>query len=137
MKQYMTNGINTSPTIAITAGADMTQPGGKAVKYSSGKAILCTTAGERPIGIVTIDNDAEVKVEDIISVQVKDIGVALMGGAVAAGDELAVDANGALVKATDGQHVAAVALASCTSGEFGTVQLVSYKNGTTGGGVGA
>lgn len=134
MKQYMTNAINSSPTITIAAGADMTQPGGKAVKFSDGKAVLCSTAGERPIGIVTIDNDAEVKTDDIISVQVKDIGVALMGGAVAAGDELAVDANGALVKAAAGQYVAAVALASCASGEFGTVQLVSYKNGTVGGG---
>lgn len=134
MKQYMTNGINSSPTIAIAAGADMTQPGGKAVKFSDGAVVLCSTAGERPIGIVTIDNDAEVKKDDTISVQVKDIGVALMGSAVAAGDELAVDANGALVKATNGQYVTAVALASCASGEFGTVQFVSYKNGTAGGG---
>lgn len=134
MKQYMTSGINSSPTIAIVAGADMTQPGGKAVKFSDGAVVLCSTAGERPIGIVTIDNDVEVKTNDIISVQVKDIGVALMGGAVAAGDELAVGANGAFVKAAADQYVAAVALASCSSGEFGTVQIVSYKNGTAGGG---
>ena len=63
-KQYMTNGINTSATRVGIVANDMENVAGKAVKLNSdGLLEFCNTKGEMPIGIVTIDNEADVAAE--------------------------------------------------------------------------
>lgn len=135
MKQYMTNGINPSPTIAIpiseTAFADgkseIVEIGGKGVKFAAdGGAVLCSTAGEKAIGVVTIDNDVTVAKGDNISVQIKDNGLVKVAEAVVAGDELTVNAEGAFVKATAGQYVRATALANGAANSYVRAMLVGY-----------
>ena len=136
MKQYMTNGINPTPTIAIpisdTAFAEgknmmITEIGGKGVKFAAdGGAVLCSTAGEKCIGVVTIDNDVVVAKGDNISVQIKDNGLVRVAEAVVAGDELTVNADGAFVKATAGNFVRAIALANGKAGSYVRTMLVSY-----------
>ena len=127
-KQYLTNAINSSPTRAYPAAAAMQSIGGYAVKLNSNeKIVLCDTAGEMALGIVTIDNDHLVAADDSVSVQLKDIGKAQIGANVSAMDELAVNAAGKLVKATAGDYVVAVALGAYKSGTLGSVQLTRYK----------
>ena len=65
-KQYMTNGINTSATRVGIVANDMENVAGKAVKLNSdGLLEFCNTKGEMPIGIVTIDNEADVYISNI------------------------------------------------------------------------
>lgn len=126
--QFMSNGINQSPTIAAPASVAMTEPGGKAVKLNAdGAAVLCSTAGEAVIGIVTIDNDNDVKAGETVSIQVKDNGVAKIGAAVAVGAELAVNASGLFVTATTGQYVRAIALEKgAAANDIIRVMMVNY-----------
>ena len=135
MKQYMTNGINPSPTIAIpvseTAFKDgatkLENIGGKGVKFADdGGAVLCSKAGELAIGVVTIDNDVIVEKGDNISVQIKDNGLVHVAEAVIAGDELAVNADGSFVKATSGQYVRAIALTKGNAGSYVRTMLANY-----------
>lgn len=128
MKQYMTNAINSSPTIAVPAAADMTDIGGKAVKFdASGNCVLCNTAGERVLGVVTIDNDVEIKKGEQVSIQIKDMGVVVAGDAVAVGAELAVKNDGTFITATAGQYVKAIAKeAAAAAGDVIRVIIVDY-----------
>lgn len=115
---YTSNMINPSPTIVGKAGAAITDVRGKAVKFnSSGKLVLCSTANEEFIGVALVTNDENIASGQDIDVQIKDIGVAVAGGAIAAGDPLATDANGKLVKTTtSGAFVIGHALADAASG---------------------
>ncbi|MDO5397183.1 MAG: hypothetical protein Q4G33_04565 [bacterium] len=127
MKQYITNGINNSPTIAFPAAADMRDIGGKAVKLNSdNEVVICDTKGEKALGIVTIDNDTEILRNDSVSVQIKDIGPAIIGEDVAALDELTVSETGALVKAGSGDNVIAIALGNYSKGSAGNIQINRY-----------
>ena len=127
MSQFLTNAINPSPTIAAPAGEKITGGGGKAVKFDeNGNITLCDTAGEKILGIITIDNDDIVEVGDDVSVQIKDGGVARLGGDCTYKDELTTDANGAFVKAAAGQAVRAIALSSGGSGALCRVMMCNY-----------
>lgn len=128
MKQYMTNAINSSPTVTFPAAADMENPSGKAVKLnSSGEVVISDTKGEAVLGIVTIDNDSIVAKGDPVSIQIKDIGAALIKDAAAAGDELTSAGDGSLTKAAAGNHVIGVAVSECTAGTMGRIQIAKYK----------
>ena len=117
MSQFLTNAINPSPTIAAPAGEKITGGGGKAVKFDeNGNITLCDTA----------DNDDIVEVGDDVSVQIKDGGVARLGGDCTYMDELTTDANGAFVKAAAGQAVRAIALSSGGSGALCRVMMCNY-----------
>lgn len=127
MKQYMTNGINTSPTRAGVSAVEIDNAGGKVVKFdANGDIVLCNTKGEKPIGIITIDNDTNVAVGDDVTYQIFGVGVAVVGEAIKAGDELTVDASGELVKAEANDFVCAIAMNECASSALGTVELVNY-----------
>lgn len=138
MKQFMTNAINNTPTIAVkisdsalTSGV-VSDIGGKAVKFdTSGELVLCSTAGEAVLGIVTIDNDVEVHSGDMVSVQIKDNGVVRAGGTFAAGDELATDTNGLFVKAVAGQYVRAIALAAGSENTIVRAMMVNYQKASS------
>lgn len=134
---YLATSINESPVVAMKAGAAIADVRGKAVKFdASGNVILCV-AGDAALGIGILTNDQEIAVGGDVTVQVKDMGLVLAGAAtIKAGDELASDANGKLIKATDGQNVIAIALeASSAADTFIKAMLVRYgKPAATGGG---
>lgn len=125
---YLATSINESPVVAMKAGAAIADVRGKAVKFdASGNVILCV-AGDAALGIGILTNDQDIAVGGDVTVQVKDMGLVLSGAAtIKAGDELASDANGKLIKATDGQNVIAIALeASSAADTFIKAMLVRY-----------
>ena len=124
---YLGTSINESPVIAEVAGAVITDVRGKAVKYSSGNVVLCSTAGEAVLGVGIMNNAENLQTGDQVDIQIKDIGVVRAGGTIAKGDELAVDATGCFVKATDGQDVFAIALAAGAKDEYVSAMIVRYK----------
>lgn len=129
--EFMSTGINTSPTITGPSGV-AGDVRGKAVKFdASGKVVLANTAGEIAIGIALISEPSVVKEGDDINIQIKEIGLAQVGAAVKKGDELAVDTEGKLQKATDNQFVLATALEAADKKDaFIRVQIVKYAKGT-------
>ena len=110
-KQYITNGINTSTTRVGVAAEDMENVAGKAVKLNSdGLLEICNTKGEMPIGIVTIDNEADVSKGDNVTYQIFAVGIAAISATVTAGTDF----------------VCAIAMNDCNANAMGTVKRVDY-----------
>ena len=104
--------------ITDVTGAALADVRGKAVKFSSGKIVLCG-AGDAALGVGILTNDENIPAGGDVHVQIKDIGLVLTGAAVAKGAELAADANGKLITATGGAAVIAIALeAAAEAGVF-------------------
>ena len=126
---YTTTVINTSATIVAPAGAEINGVIGKGIKFdASGNAVVASTAGEAVIGIAVLTHAEKIAKGEDVTIQVKEIGKAVAGGAVAKGDALAVKADGTLVKANDGQFVIATALQAATvAGNIIDVQITKYQ----------
>nr|DAJ60808.1 MAG TPA: capsid fiber protein [Bacteriophage sp.] len=126
-KQYMTNGINTSPTRVGIAAEDMQNVAGKAVKLNSdGLLQFCDTKGEMPVGIVTVDNETDVSKGDNVTYQIFAVGIAAVSATVKAGTELTPGSDGTLVAAEAGDFVCAIAMNDCNANAMGTVKRVDY-----------
>lgn len=128
---YTSTPINTSATIVAPAGAAIEGVIGKAIKFdASGNAVLASAAGEAVMGIAVLTNSENaVKGEDI-TIQIKEIGKAVVGGEVKKGAELAAAADGTLKTATSGQFVVATALDAATAaGQIINVQITKYYKG--------
>lgn len=127
---YTATQINESPTIIGKAGAAMTAPTdvrGKAMKFDDNGDLVLAAAGEVAIGIAILTNDEETKAGADITVQVKEMGVALAGAAIKAGAELAADADGKVQEASEGQFVIGTALESATAaGKYVRMQVTKY-----------
>ena len=120
-KQYITNGINTSTTRVGVAAEDMENVAGKAVKLNSdGLLEICNTKGEMPIGIVTIDNEADVSKGDNVTYQIFAVGIAAISATLTPGSD------GTLVAAEAGDFVCAIAMNDCNANAMGTVKRVDY-----------
>lgn len=120
--------INESATVTFKAKAELKGNQGLALALNEGKLEL-PAAGANVLGLSLFTND-DAKAGDSLTVQVKDIGKWIAGGTIAAGDELATDAAGKAVKATDGQFIVGIALsAAATAGTVVSVQLTKsgYK----------
>lgn len=111
------NSVNTSPYFQGEAGAAIADPRGKAVKFSSGQFVL-GTANDAVVGIVPITSDQNLQQGDPIDVVWKDMTLALAGGEIAAGDVLACDSNGAMVKASAAGGTIGVAMEAAASGQY-------------------
>lgn len=109
---YHGTGINNSPTIVAKASADITE-GAFLAAVLTKDGVDKATAGAVAIGIMIPETESPKTGEDV-HIQVKDIGLAKVGAAVDAGDLLASDADGKLVKATAGDFALAVALETAT-----------------------
>ena len=105
---YNGTGINDSATIVAKASDNIANGAFKAVKLTA-TGIALAAAGEAAVGILIPETESP-RMDDAVTVQVKDIGLVMTGAAVDAGDLLAADANGKLVKATEGQFIIAQAL---------------------------
>lgn len=129
---YLATSINESPVITEKAGAAITDPRGKGLKYSSGNVVLCSTAGETVLGIGIMTNDETIASGADVDIQIKDIGLVKAGAAIAKGAELAVNASGLFVTATAGQYVAAIALeAAAAANVYIKARLVGYQKSAT------
>lgn len=120
---YHGTGINDSATIVAKASADITG-GAFLAAMLTADGIAVAKAGEAAIGIMIPETDSPKAGEDV-NIQVKDIGLAMVGAAVNAGDLLASDASGKLVKAEKGDFIIAAALATtAASGQVISVQII-------------
>lgn len=105
-----------------TADADLSAKQFYAVKLASnGKVSLASTAGERCYGILQ-NKPSSGGVADVAVLGVSKVA---LGGSVSVGDRLSTDANGKLVKASNGEYVVALALESGSSGETIAAQVVA------------
>jgi hypothetical protein len=132
---YIATSINESPVISVKAGAAIDDVRGKAVKFdANGAAVLCA-AGDAALGIGIMNNNDPIVVGGDVDIQIKDMGLVVAGAAaIKAGDELASDANGKLIKATDGQNVVAIALeASSAADTYIKALLVRYAKAAAAG----
>lgn len=125
-KTYLTNQINNSATIQEITGEAITGVRGKFLKYSSGK-VVAATAGDAAIGVAIITNNEDAANGESVDIQVKDIGLAMAGGTIAKGAEIASDANGKAVTAAAGDFVMGTALEAATSGQFFYFQMNKYQ----------
>lgn len=124
---YTNTQINPSPTCVGEAGADIEDVRLKGVKYDeNGKIVLADTAGEVIAGVAIITNIVGIKAGQDVDFQIKDIGAVLAGGEIKAGAELAVDASGTFVTASEGQFVAAIAVEPGKTGQVVRARMVQY-----------
>lgn len=133
---YIGTQINQSPTIVEKAGAAIEDARGKIVKYDTSGNIVLATAGAVAIGITIMEDGAnditgaesgKVASGDDVTVQIKDIGLVKAGGTIAKGDEIASDASGCAVKATDGDFVIGTARTKAASGEYCHIIINKYQ----------
>lgn len=107
------------------AGADLTGKIGYAVKASANdrEVVLGATAGELCVGILINDNIAGYAVGVALG---GEICKGKLGGTVACGDGLTVNADGKLVVATAGDIVVAKALKAGVANDLVEVEVVDY-----------
>lgn len=115
---YFATSINESPIIALKAGADLADAGGKAIALDAdGKAVLAE-AGAAAIGVALATSDETIPAGGGLDVQYKDIGLVRVGAAVNPGDSLAPGEGGALTKATGGAYIAIALQKASAPGEL-------------------
>ena len=136
MSNFMNNGILSSSTITAKAGAKLTDPRGKAVKFDdNGAVVLASTAGEFVAGIALLTMDAEVEAGKDVDIQVQDFGYAMAGAEIKRGAALAADASGKLVPAASGNFIIGVAHEAAAADHFFRVRvcMMGYMGGAAAG----
>ncbi len=126
---YFGTSINESPTIVLPAGEEIQDARGIALVIKEG-AVVKPEAGANVIGISVIETEDMVVQGEDITVQIKDIGKWVAGEEIVIGTELATDAEGKAVAASDGDFIVAVALSNATeAGSWVKVQIIKggYK----------
>ena len=125
---YLDASINPSPTIIARTEGKAEELRHKAVSFDDNGNLKACEVGKAPIGIVIscVDED-----DTELSVLIKDIGYALVGETIKAGDELAVGADGKLVKATAGSFIVGYAVKGAETDGIANVQITKsgYKAG--------
>ena len=125
---FIGSSTSTSPVFAALAGAAIEKGAGKAVKFdASGNIVLCSAAGEAPVGILILQTADKVAMGDSATVQIRGLGQAIAGGTIAAGDLLSVDASGRVAKATSGHYVIGQAMSAGAAG--GIISIDIFKGG--------
>ncbi len=127
---YFGTSINESPTIVLPAGEEIQDARGIALVIKEG-AVVKPDAGANIIGISVIETEDMVVQGEDITVQIKDIGKWVAGEEIVIGTELATDAEGKAVAASDGDFIVAVALSNATeAGSWVKVQIIKggYKS---------
>jgi len=123
---FIGTSINESPVISAKAGAAITNGAMLAAAMSSAGAVApVSTAGAEAVGLIIPETEASVASGDDVTVQIKDIGLWIVGAAVNAGAMLMSDANGKAVTATAGKFILAQALEAATAaGQVIHVQII-------------
>lgn len=114
---YFGTTINDSPVIYGQAGANIQEPAFRAATFdSNGNIVPVSTAGVPAIGLF-IGEMPSIDAGDDCTVQIKECGLWAAGAAVAAGAELACDANGKAVTAAEGDFILGFALEAATAAD--------------------
>ena len=140
-KQYLNAFMNNSATIRDVLAADVTDAPHKAATYDAeGKLTLPAADGDPAIGILLSDtaaNDSGVsKAGTEVDVLIKDIGLALAGGAIKKGEHLTATTTGAVQKAAAGNFILGIAMTATTAaGELVQIQMTKsgYEKAASGG----
>lgn len=98
--------VNDSPTIALAAGANLSEKAGYAVKISNDAAVLCDSQGERAFGIIVSGAASGAPVSIAIQGRVQ----AQAGAAVTIGELVTPQTDGQLEPATSGDYPIGIAL---------------------------
>ena len=106
---YIGTSINNSAPLSWGKPAQISQLANFSRKFSSGKIAVCGTAGGNALGLI-IPGQEDIKANEDVNVQIKDIGLWKTGDAVEAGAELTTDADGKAVTAVAGNFILAIAL---------------------------
>lgn len=115
---FLATSINDSNVIVRKAGAKIADAKGLAIKFdASGNAVLASADTDTVIGIGIMTNDDNIEVGQDVHIQVKDMGLAVSGATVKAGDELMVNVAGKFIPATAGKKIVAVALEAATGAD--------------------
>ena len=145
-RNYRGAQFNQSVTIVELAGAAIEDVRNLIMKFDDNGNVIPATAGtDIPVGIALIEtgyNDitgqtsGKVEVGDNVDILIKDIGVALAGGTIKKGQEVAAGAAGFAVPAAGGDYVLGFALDNAEAGEYVRVQIAKYQknSGPTGSG---
>ncbi|WP_195540493.1 capsid cement protein [Eubacterium maltosivorans] len=131
--------INSSTVIAFETAEEIKNGSYYPVKLdANGKVKKCSTEGEAALGILIAQTADTVAVGDDVTVQVKDMGPAIAGGVIAAGDPVMVNGNGKLIKAVAGSapvHVLGYAMqAAATDGDIIQIQIMKSMLAAAGAG---
>ena len=126
--------INPSATIVAKASAKI-ENGAFLAATLTKDGVAIAKANETPIGIFIAETETVEAGEDA-TIQVKDMGLGMTGAAVNAGDLLAADASGKLIKATGGAFALAVALETATAADQVISIQISKPGFTAASGVG-
>lgn len=95
--------INDSSTIYGIAKNAIENGRGKAVKFNDeGTLEICTSGSDLCAGLIIYQGEKNIEAGQEVSVQIKDIGLGVAGGAIKVGEYVEADAQGRLVKATSG-----------------------------------
>ncbi len=127
---YFGTSINESPTIVLPAGEEIQDARGIALVIKEG-AVVKPDAGANIIGISVIETEDMVVQGEDITVQIKDIGKWVAGEEIVIGTELATNAEGKAVAASEGDFIVAVALSNAIeAGSWVKVQIIKggYKS---------
>lgn len=123
--------INQSPTIvgklasAISGDASFL-----AVAYDSNGKIVVAGASDVPVGFIIPGHTENLAADEEVTIQIKDIGLAKAGAAIALGAEIATAANGKVVTATAGKFIIGFALkAAANDNDVISIQIskAGYK----------
>lgn len=129
---YIGTSINNSATIVAKANADIAAGEFLAAKFTSGKIVVCGTAGENSLGLIIPGQDG-IKAGEDVNIQIKDIGLWKTGAAVSAGAELTTNASGKAITATAGAFILAIALEDAAA-ENTVIKVQVTKSGYKSGG---
>lgn len=116
--------------ISVPAGSDLSAKKYYLVKRSGGNLAVCSTAGERPLGVLQDDPAASGRAGLVRTAGLTKVEA---GGTITQDQLLTVDANGKAVAATAGGYVWGVANEAGSSGEIISaligMQGVGYTSG--------
>lgn len=131
--------VNSSPVIAREAAANIENGSYYPVKLNtSGKVEKCSVAGEAALGILIAQTSSIVLSGDDVTIQIKDMGPAIAGSVISAGDPVSVNAAGKLVKAVRGPavvHILGYAMESAAvDGDIIQIQIMKSMLCATGAG---
>ena len=140
-KQYLNAFMNNTATIRDVLAANVEGAPHKVVAYDKdGKLALPAADGDPAIGILLSDtaaNDSGVsKAGTEVDVLIKDIGLALAGGAIKKGEHLTATTTGAVQKAAAGNFILGIAMTATTAaGELVQIQMTKsgYEKAASGG----
>jgi len=138
MSNFNGTQINQTATIVEKAGAAITDVRNRLFVYDANGDVVLASDGTKPIvGVALIEAGAnditgvesgKVAKGDDVDLQIKDIGYAIAGEALAKGDVVTAGADGVAKKATTGNYAFGIVLGAAAKDALVRVQICKFKN---------